>query len=110
MVADGVTIPADVVAGLQRLGVFRMKVPVEYGGLGLTVDHQHAFTEESLPFDMPLTFNVPTLGILAATLPFFAEHVVGNTGLAAASVAGQRISTSKPSPGAVRQAREAVSP
>ena len=30
------TIPADVTEGLQRLGVFRMKVPVEYGGLGLS--------------------------------------------------------------------------
>ncbi|MHC4909147.1 MAG: acyl-CoA dehydrogenase family protein, partial [Planctomycetota bacterium] len=30
------SIPADVVAGLQRLGIFRMKVPAEYGGLGLS--------------------------------------------------------------------------
>ena len=30
------TIPAEVVAGLRDLGVFRMKVPQEYGGLGLS--------------------------------------------------------------------------
>ncbi len=33
---DTRTIPADVTEGLQKLGVFRMKVPVEYGGLGLS--------------------------------------------------------------------------
>jgi GPH family glycoside/pentoside/hexuronide:cation symporter len=32
-------------------------------------------------------FGAIATGVLAATLPFFAEHVVGNTGLAAASVA-----------------------
>ena len=42
--------------------------PTEYGGLGLTVEHQRAFTEESLPYDMPYALNVPTFGILAATL------------------------------------------
>jgi alkylation response protein AidB-like acyl-CoA dehydrogenase len=42
--------------------------PAEYGGLGLSRDHQQAFTEESLPYDMPYAINVPTLGILAATL------------------------------------------
>jgi alkylation response protein AidB-like acyl-CoA dehydrogenase len=42
--------------------------PVEYGGQGLTRAHQTAFTEESLPYQMPTTFNVPTLSILAPTL------------------------------------------
>jgi alkylation response protein AidB-like acyl-CoA dehydrogenase len=42
--------------------------PVEYGGLGLTPAHQRAFTEEAAEYEMPLVFNVPTLGILAATL------------------------------------------
>jgi alkylation response protein AidB-like acyl-CoA dehydrogenase len=42
--------------------------PAEYGGLGLSREHQRAFTEESLPYDMPYALNVPTLGILAATL------------------------------------------
>lgn len=48
--------------------------PAEYGGLGLTVEHQRAFTEESLPYDMPYSLNVPTLGILAATLVDFGTH------------------------------------
>ena len=42
--------------------------PTEYGGRGLTRAHQRAFTEESLPYQMPTLFNVPTLSILAATL------------------------------------------
>ena len=48
--------------------------PAAYGGLGLTVEHQRAFTEESLPYDMPFSLNVPTLGILAATLVDFGTH------------------------------------
>ena len=42
--------------------------PAEYGGLGLSREHQRAFTEESLPYDMPYALNVPTFGILGATL------------------------------------------
>jgi alkylation response protein AidB-like acyl-CoA dehydrogenase len=48
--------------------------PAEYGGLGLTPEHQRAFTEESLGYDMPFSFNVPTLGILAATLVEHGSH------------------------------------
>jgi alkylation response protein AidB-like acyl-CoA dehydrogenase len=48
--------------------------PKEYGGLGLTPAHQAAFTEESLPYDMPYSLNVPTLGILAATLVDLGNH------------------------------------
>jgi alkylation response protein AidB-like acyl-CoA dehydrogenase len=57
---------------LQRLlfdgGFAGICFPVEYGGQGLTRLHQQAFTEESLPYQMPTVFNVPTLSILAATL------------------------------------------
>ena len=42
--------------------------PREYGGQGLTPAHQAAFTEESAGYEMPVAFNVPTLGILAATI------------------------------------------
>jgi alkylation response protein AidB-like acyl-CoA dehydrogenase len=42
--------------------------PKQYGGLGLTEAHQHAFTEESLPYEMPLLLNVPTLSICAAVI------------------------------------------
>jgi alkylation response protein AidB-like acyl-CoA dehydrogenase len=48
--------------------------PAEYGGLGLTPAHQRAFTEESTPYDMPFSLNVPTFGILAATLIDFGTH------------------------------------
>jgi alkylation response protein AidB-like acyl-CoA dehydrogenase len=48
--------------------------PAEYGGLGLSRAHQRAFTEESWPYDMPYALNVPTLGILAATLIDFGTH------------------------------------
>lgn len=48
--------------------------PAAYGGLGLGVEHQRAFTEESLPYDMPFSLNVPTLSILAATLIDFGTH------------------------------------
>ncbi|MEV0685410.1 acyl-CoA dehydrogenase family protein [Nocardia sp. NPDC050378] len=57
---------------LQRLlhdgGFAGICFPTEYGGLGLTADHQRAFTEESLPYEMPLLLNVPTLSICAASL------------------------------------------
>jgi alkylation response protein AidB-like acyl-CoA dehydrogenase len=42
--------------------------PVEYGGYGLTRAHQQAFTQESIGYQMPTLFNVPTLSILAPTL------------------------------------------
>jgi len=68
----------DLERGLQRLlwdgGFAGICFPAEYGGLGLTVEHQRAFSEESLPYDMPFSLNVPTLGILAATLVDFGTH------------------------------------
>ncbi|GAA3391472.1 acyl-CoA dehydrogenase family protein [Cryptosporangium minutisporangium] len=42
--------------------------PREYGGLGLTREHQRAFSAESAPYEMPLRINVPTLAICAATI------------------------------------------
>ena len=68
----------EVERGLQRRlwdgGFAGICFPAEYGGLGLSVEHQRAFTEESLPYDMPFSLNVPTLGILAATLVDFGTH------------------------------------
>jgi len=48
--------------------------PADYGGLGLPPEYQRAFTEESAAYDMPFSLNVPTLGILAATLIDFGTH------------------------------------
>ena len=42
--------------------------PVEYGGQGLGVEYQRAFTEESAGYEMPLQLNVPSLSICAAML------------------------------------------
>jgi alkylation response protein AidB-like acyl-CoA dehydrogenase len=42
--------------------------PAEYGGLGLPIEYQHAFTEEALAYELPVHLSTPTLSILAATL------------------------------------------
>ena len=49
-------------------GFAGIRVPKDYGGLGLTEAHRRAFDEETAGYDLPFSFNVPTLGILAATL------------------------------------------
>jgi alkylation response protein AidB-like acyl-CoA dehydrogenase len=42
--------------------------PQEYGGLGLTPEHQRAFSAEAAGYEMPLVLNVPTFSICAPTL------------------------------------------
>ena len=49
-------------------GFAGIRVPKAYGGLGLTEEHRSAFNEDAAGYDLPFSFNVPTLGILAATL------------------------------------------
>ena len=49
-------------------GFAGVRVPKEYGGLGLTEEHRRAFNEEAAGYDLPFSFNVPTFGILLATL------------------------------------------
>jgi alkylation response protein AidB-like acyl-CoA dehydrogenase len=49
-------------------GFAGIRVPTPYGGLGLTVEHTRVFDDETAGYDLPFSFNVPTLGILAATL------------------------------------------
>lgn len=57
---------------LQRMiwdgGFAGIRWPAEYGGLGLSEAHQRAFTEEAVGYEMPYVLDVPTFGILAATL------------------------------------------
>ncbi len=57
---------------LQRLlfdgGYAGICYPAEYGGQGLPRAYQRAFTQESMGYQMPTTFNVPTLTILAPTI------------------------------------------
>ena len=45
--------------------------PRGYGGQGLPREYQRAFNEESIPYEMPLVFNIPTLAILAPTIVDF---------------------------------------
>jgi len=42
--------------------------PREYGGLGLPIEYQRAFDEESRTYEMPIILNVPTFTICAATI------------------------------------------
>jgi alkylation response protein AidB-like acyl-CoA dehydrogenase len=62
----------DMERALQRklydAGFAGICFPAEYGGLGLSPAYQRAFTEEAIGYDMPSSLNVPTFGILAATL------------------------------------------
>lgn len=48
--------------------------PAEYGGRGLSSDHQRALDEETLKYEMPLALNVPTFGIIAPTLLEFGSQ------------------------------------
>ena len=49
--------------------------PVAYGGQGLSIAYQHAFDEEAVTYEMPTLLNIPTFGIIAATLLDFASEV-----------------------------------
>ena len=42
--------------------------PVEYGGLGLTLEHQRAFNDESAGYTMPDVIQIPTMTPCAAVL------------------------------------------
>ena len=57
---------------LQRMlydgGFAGIAFPAEYGGRGLTPEHQRVFTEESRPYEMPVRINLPTLAICGATI------------------------------------------
>ena len=63
---------------LQRIlwdgGFAGIAWPAQYGGLGLSPQHQHVFTEECANYEMPISLNVPTFGILAATLLEFGSE------------------------------------
>jgi alkylation response protein AidB-like acyl-CoA dehydrogenase len=57
---------------LQRMlydgGLAGICFPREYGGQGLTPDHQRALNEESVDYDIPLILQVPTFVPCAAVL------------------------------------------
>jgi len=57
---------------LQRIlfdgGFAGLCFPRQYGGQGLSRQHQAVFTRESVPYEMPVLLNIPSLSILAPTL------------------------------------------
>jgi alkylation response protein AidB-like acyl-CoA dehydrogenase len=55
-------------------GFAGITVPREYGGLGLPIEYQHAFTEASLPYELPFYLGTPTFSIILATLLDFGTH------------------------------------
>jgi alkylation response protein AidB-like acyl-CoA dehydrogenase len=64
---------------LQRLlydgGFAGICVPKEYGGQGLTVDHQRALSEESVGYEIPFLIQVPTfVPCMAVLLEFGTEE------------------------------------
>ncbi len=48
--------------------------PKEYGGQGMTPAHQRAFDDETAGYQMPVLLNVPTFGIIGATLLDFGSE------------------------------------
>lgn len=48
--------------------------PEAYGGRGLSRAYQTAFDEEALPYEMPALLNIPSFGIIAATLLDFGSE------------------------------------
>jgi alkylation response protein AidB-like acyl-CoA dehydrogenase len=48
--------------------------PAEYGGQGLPAQYQRVFDQEAEPYEMPALLNIPTFGIIAATLLDFGSE------------------------------------
>src|SRR5207245_7981380 len=67
---DGEAMSARSVALQAKLfdaGFAGIAFPREYGGAGLTLQHQEAFAQEAAGYEMPTTYLV-SLGMLAPTL------------------------------------------
>jgi alkylation response protein AidB-like acyl-CoA dehydrogenase len=59
---------------LYEAGYAGITFPVEYGGQGLTLDHERIFAEEAAAYDMPPTNFRVSINILGATLVEFGTH------------------------------------
>jgi alkylation response protein AidB-like acyl-CoA dehydrogenase len=79
--ADGTIIPLVHESDAQRVAQARQQqavlfeagyagitYPTEYGGAGLSLDHERAFTEECVAYDMPTQVFAVSLNILGRTL------------------------------------------
>lgn len=60
-------------AQLYEAGYAGFTFPVEYGGQGLTLDHERVFLEEAAGYHVPTAFGV-SINILGATLAAFGTH------------------------------------
>lgn len=49
--------------------------PTEYGGQGLSIEHESVFLEEAVGFDIPIAFFGVSINILGATLNAYGNHV-----------------------------------
>lgn len=66
---DDVWLRARELQGTIHAGGFAgICFPEEYGGLGLSPDHQRAFNEEAAGYELPIILNVPSVAICAATI------------------------------------------
>jgi alkylation response protein AidB-like acyl-CoA dehydrogenase len=61
-------------AELYSAGYAGFTFPVEYGGQGLTLDHERIFRSEAVGYDIPTKFFGVSINILGATLSAFGTH------------------------------------
>ncbi len=61
-------------AKLYDAGYAGFTFPVEYGGQGLTLDHERVFLDEAAGYDMPNRFFGVSINIIGATLARFGTH------------------------------------
>jgi alkylation response protein AidB-like acyl-CoA dehydrogenase len=59
---------------LHEAGYAGFTFPVEYGGQGLTLEHERVFLEEAAGYDIPNLFFGVSINILGATLAAFGTH------------------------------------
>ena len=61
-------------AKLYAAGYAGFTFPVEYGGQGLTLEHERAFLEEARGYDVPTRLFGVSINILGATLAAYGTH------------------------------------
>jgi alkylation response protein AidB-like acyl-CoA dehydrogenase len=64
----------DLQRRMHQAGYAGFTFPVEYGGQGLTLNHERVFNEEAVGYDMPPTNFGTSINILGATLVEFGTH------------------------------------
>jgi alkylation response protein AidB-like acyl-CoA dehydrogenase len=55
-------------------GYSGISFPIEYGGQGLSIEHESVFLEEAEGYDVPIAFFGVSINILGATLNAFGNH------------------------------------